>query len=141
MTYKEKLVMFVKLKRAHIKKFGFVYADYNDYKDIRSWDEKRCKKIHNVIMRNIIYFKASKLTEATCPWCLYTLYGNKQIVLYSSKIDFHNRYSSNCNKCYYGKRYGECLKFNSAYKKYATKEVKESLTNKVYRDMVNKINQ
>ena len=139
MTYKEKLVMFVKLKKDHIKKFGFVYVDHKDYEDIRSWDEERCKKIYDVIMKNIMYFGASKLTEATCPWCLYTLYGPKQIVLYNSRLNFFNICSNNCSKCYYGKRYGECMKLNSVYKKCFTDKVKKSLTNKVYQDMINKI--
>jgi len=138
MTYKERIIKFVKLKRNHIKKFGFVYADHKDYENIRSWDEKRCKKIYDAIMKNIIYLGASRLTGATCPWCLYTLYGNKQIVLYS-RINFFNICYNNCSKCYYGKRYGECMKLNSVYKKCFTEEIKNSLTNKVYQDMINEI--
>ena len=125
MTYKEKLVMFVKLKRTHIKKFGFVYADHRDYKDIRSWSEERCQWIYNAIVDEIKYCNIAKgLTDLTCPWCVY-----------------NERKDNQCLSCSYGKRHGKCLEKNSLYGKYATKEVKRSLTNEVYRDMVNKINQ
>ena len=125
MTYKEKLVKFVKLKRNHIKKFGFVYADHRDYKDIRSWSEKRCEEIYSKMVNRIMSPNGSKeLTGTTCPWCLYNYL-----------------YHTACPLCSYGKRHGECPKKDSLYKKYATNEVSKSLTNKVYRNMVNKINQ
>ena len=121
-TYKEKLVMFVKLKRNHIKKFGFIYANHKDYKSIRSWSEESCKIVYEEIVSKIMSFHTVKgLSSLTCPWCIY-----------------HN---SNCAPCYYGKRYGICSLSNSAYKKYATDDVRESLTNEVYRAMIYKINQ
>jgi len=120
MTYKEKLVKFVKLKNANIRKFGFIYANYKDYKDIRSWSEKNCKIIFNKIVNEIMCpCGIDELSYPTCPWCLYNY------------LD--------CPLCSYGKRHGECPKKDSTYKKYATTEVKKSFTNEVYRDMINKI--
>ena len=124
MTYKEKLVMFVKLKRAHIKKFGFVYTDHKDYDNIRSWTEENCKKIYRDIVESITRYKESRgLSNLTCPWCIY----------------HENEKGDPCSSCSYGKRHGQCDDKNSLYRKYATREVKDSFTNEVYRDMINKI--
>ena len=123
MTYKEKLVKFVKLKKEHIEKFGFVYADHRDYNDIRSWTEKRCKKIYKSIVEGITsHDEYSGLYNTTCPWCVYNEHEDDQCLL-----------------CNYGKRHGECNEEDSLYGKYVTKEVRESFTNEVYRDMINKI--
>jgi len=128
-TYKEKLVMFVKLKRNHIKKFNFVYADHRDYRNIRSWSEEKCKDVYNYIVDRIVSpCGTSGVTDSTCPWCIYK--GSSYTSSYAA-----------CVSCYYGKRYGRCLEDDSAYKKYATEEVEESLTNEVYREMIYKINQ
>jgi len=122
-TYKERLVKFVKLKRNHIKKFGFVYADHKDYKDIRSWSEKRCKKIYRDIVDGITSYDGSNgLYNTTCPWCVY-----------------HKHEYDQCLLCNYGKRHGECNEKDSLYGKYVTKEVEDSFTNEVYLDMINKI--
>ena len=119
-TYKEKLVKFVKLKKKHIKKFGFIYVDYKDYKNIRSWPEEICKEIYKKLVSEIVIANlAEGLSSFTCPWCIY-----------------HN---SVCDLCYYGKRYGVCAASYSAYKRYNTKEVKEYFTNEIYIDIINEI--
>jgi len=124
MTYKEKLVKFVKLKRNHIKKFGFVYANHIDYKNIRSWPEEKCKTIFNKIVDKIMsYNGVGGLSDLTCPWCVY-----------------HGLENDPCLLCSYGKRYGKCEEKGSLYKEYAIVEVKRSLTNEIYRDMIHKIN-
>jgi len=124
MTYKKKLVKFVKLKKVHIEKFGFIYADHRDYEDIKSWTEEKCKEIYSAIVNNIT-IGSHGLSDLTCPWCIYR--------------DLYNLSYSPCFSCSYGKRHGECLKNFSSYKKYATIEVKYSLTDKVYQDIINKI--
>ena len=119
-SYKERLVKFVKLKRAHIKKFGFVYTDHKDYDDLRSWPEEKCREIYDIIVLKIMGdFESRGLSYYTCPWCVY--------------------YRSNCVSCYYGKRYGICATSKSAYEIYNTREVRESFTNEVYRGIIYKI--
>ena len=123
MTYKKKLVKFVKLKRAHIKKFGFVYADHKDYENIRSWPEEMCEWVYNEIVNRITsIYESIGLSDTTCPWCVY-----------------HNIESYPCLSCSYGKRYGRCFERGSLYQRYATQEVKDYFTNEVYRDMIYKI--
>ena len=123
MTYKEKIIKFVKLKRDHIKKFGFTYADHKDYKNIRSWSEEKCEFIYNDIVGRITSIYDSRgLSSATCPWCIY-----------------HDTECNPCLVCSYGKRHGECLERDSLYERYATQEVKDFFTNEVYRDMIYKI--
>jgi len=122
-TYKEKLVMFVKLKKEHIEKFGLIYADDGDYEDIRLWSEEVCKYIYNSIMNRITScHKPKGLSNTTCPWCVY-----------------HDTEYDSCPSCSYGKRHGICDEKNSLYKKYATLDVKKSITNEVYLDIINKI--
>ena len=119
-SHKERLVKFVKLKRANIKKFGFVYTDHKDYDDLRSWPEEECKEIYDIIVLKIMGdFESKGLSYYTCPWCI--------------------RYRFNCSVCSYGKRHGECLKDGSSYRRFSTKEVKESFTNEVYRSMIYKV--
>ena len=125
MTYKEKLVKFVKLKKEHIEKFGFVYADHRDYEDIKSWTEEKCKEIYGAIVNNITTGSYG-LSDLTCPWCIY-------------KDPYNPSCLSSCSSCFYGKRHGKCLENFSLYRKYATREVKDFFTNEVYICIINEI--
>ncbi len=124
MIYREKLVLFTKLKKKHIQKFDIIYTDHKDYENIRTWERYNCKMIYDTLVKNID-FGADKLTDETCVWCIYNYYSQN---------------FGHCNKCYYGKKYGECLKIDSLYKKYITDKIKNSFTNKVYKNIINEIN-
>ena len=131
MTYKKKLMLFTELKKEHIQKFGIIYADHKDYRNIKTWKNDKCKMIYNTLVKNI-NFGVRGLTDDTCVWCIYNTY--------KYRIYYYGQYFDHCDECYYGKRYGECLQVGSLYKKYATSEIKRSFTNKVYKDMINEIN-
>jgi len=120
MTSKEKIIKFVELKSAHIKKItGINYIEDCDIKDIITWSDKECKRIYEVLIEEIYEFHQKGISEDTCIWCIYH-YGI-------------------CDNCNYGINHGLCHKETSLYSRYFSNKLENSLINAIYRNMIEQI--
>ena len=126
MTYKEKLIQFVKIKNSIITTISYVtYADKDDVSDIKSWPEKVCKEIYKFMTEYFNhndddYFGYS-IYIITCPWCIYYR---------------HIKHGKNCDECGYGKRNGICNSSGSMYKRLLCAEVFIPLTKNKYKEII-----
>ena len=126
MINQEKLVKFVEMKNKIIKeKTGVTYITEEDIADIREWDEEVCKKVYDELCYWINGCEIEGLTTHTCIWCHYD--------------DIANTTFDDCDKCKYAKRHGMCYDLTSSYHKYGTPAAIQALSNKVYENMLKKI--
>ena len=126
MTYKEKLIKFVKIKDKIIKeKTGINYINELDIQEIREWDEETCKKIYSRFTISINTYFVHDLSIGTCPWCLK-----------STVNDVHD-----CKDCEYGKRHGMCDDDGSLFSKYISKWEVGFITNDMYMKILKDIEQ
>jgi hypothetical protein len=96
------------------------YLSKDDYKDLKSWDEKTSKKIIETILS---YPSHDRLSETSCGWCLkYNIYNN-----------------SSCISCTYGKRNGICGETMSYNKWDRFKYISNYLTEEFYYNLKLKI--
>lgn len=120
MTNKEKLIKFIELKHDHIKKItGINYAEDYDYDHIKTWSDEDCERVYELLMEEICECYQKGISENTCIWCIYN--------------------NALCENCNYGMNHGVCYDNNSLYSKYFSEELKHSLTNEVYRNMIDQI--
>ncbi len=129
MTYKEKLIEFMKIKNSYTSSRTLYYMDKKDFNEIKSWSEKLCQKIYKAIV-NYIYDNYNthtfNINTRTCPWCI---------------IDSFFKYNSlyDCFKCGYGKRHGICNEYNSLYYKLSKLNKFSILTIHKYKEIINNI--
>jgi len=116
-TNKNRLIKFVRLKNDYIKNFtGIDYANDVDYENIRAWSERYCTGIYNQLSENIQKNNARGLSKYTCIWCIYRL---------------------SCLSCDYAQEHGICSDDDtSLYNQYCSHELINSLTNDVYKNMI-----
>jgi len=128
-TYKKKLIQFVKIKNLIITTISYVtYADEGDIDDIKSWSEKVCKEIYEFMIEyfnhNSDDYFGYSIYIVTCPWCIYYR---------------HIKHNKDCNRCSYGKRNGICNSSGSIYKRLLCAEAFSSLTKDKYKKIMDVI--
>ncbi len=117
MTSKEKLIKFMELKHdIFFKATGIQYFTERDKNLIKKWRDEDCDRIFDTIESNILFTPANSIAGAVCPFCI-----------------FHR---GDCNQCTYS-RLDICITcyfYNTQYNLY------ELLSNKVYREILEKVN-
>ncbi len=120
MTYKQKIIEFVKLKNAIIEDLtGVNYITLQDITDIQKWLEDSCERIYKRL--EYVIFKESihgVYTDA-CPWCI--------------------KYGVHCYSCEYKTNHGRCGEKDSLFVKYKKPGVDTLFSNVTYRGILRKI--
>ena len=127
MTYREKLIEFIKMKDLIVHKTSSMeYVNEKDMEDIQSWSEKTCLDIYKHMTKFVIEDDNDdeELDYNTCPWCI------KYLVMNS-----HN----DCTSCRYGSRHGICSKIHSKYRELHHRQAFYSLDKAKYREILNSI--
>jgi len=148
MTYKNKLIKFLKIKRNLLYVYSNVkYMTKEDLKEITTWSEEKCNKIYDYIttyinsipkdnakiydyinrhIKNAYNISISNPIQENkvCPWCVYYYYIKKE---------------NTCKDCQYGKRNGFCDENNSRYNKLINNEEYTRLTIEDYLFIISKI--
>jgi len=104
MTYKEKIIQFMKIKNSYISSKTLYYVYKEDFDEIKMWSEKLCQKIYESIREYIQSDSDTRsfcMDTSICPWCV--------------KDSFS--YEDDCLECGYGKRHGICRESSSLYYK------------------------
>ena len=129
MTYKEKLIMFLKTKDLVIYKYSNLeYTDRKDIYEIENWSEDICFSVYEHIVKYIIGYINSGTDNfyhaQTCPWCVYY---------------FNIKGHKNCSLCKYGKRNGVCSNHSSRYRKLTEAEALVPLNKNKYIEIIDGI--
>ena len=125
MTYKEKLIEFIRAKNSLIyKNLNIYYIKTEDVIEIKNWSEKDCKKVYNTIKNYINNYESKGYYDTlTCPWCIY----------------YHIKKYTTCYECKYGKRHGICNKNNSLYDKLSKNNQNKLFNKHKYKEVIDKI--
>jgi len=125
MTYKEKLIMFLKTKDLVIYKYSNLeYIDRKDIYEIENWTKNACSQVYKYIVKHINYSVGAIPHAETCPWCVY----------YFNIKDYKD-----CSSCKYGERNGVCSNPSSRYKKLTVAGAFTLLTKNKYIEIINGI--
>ena len=131
MTYKEKLIMFLKMKNSVIRKYSnknrcsiSEYIDQKDIYEIENWTKNICSQVYKYIVKHVDSSVGAIYHAQTCPWCIYY---------------FNIKGYKNCSSCKYGKRNGVCSNPSSRYKKLTEAEAFVPLTKNKYIEIIDEI--
>ena len=124
MTYREKIIDFIKAKNLLVyKNSNMHYIKMEDVIEIENWSEINCKHVFDRMVK-LINSRFTQYDSYSCPWCQYI---------------FNVKFDLNCDKCNFGKRHGKCDKENSLYQKLLINKAFLTTNHKKYKQTINKL--